>query len=420
MLTTRLRRVALYFTSFALGRGGLFAAPFLLANLLPAIDYGQLETAQAAASLMANAAVIGTVGLVPLVVLRHTANTSLAAISAHHLGLATICCIAAALGAICGLGNIWQLATLLTAAVALQSLGSTHLKTIGSSEFSILLDGGLFVLMALASLGACLTGIGQAMHWIEIAVLAYIMILMAVYIRILSRERSAGHALQWYAALSMGLPLMLGGVVSLLATTSGRLGIGLLSGPMVAADYAVISRAAGLPIIAHQLILIARFRNLFTLPHVEVERAAEQIVAMVAASALGFLLLAPWLGILLGPAFVAAWSSHRLPGAWITAQAVLWSAIALNDLVISRHQVMVRILPITASFIVLAQGLGWLVLRYLGTDLAHFACTHAAVMLLFYVVQSTAMAVQGIRLWRVWRTTVGTYLLIIMVATFLT
>ena len=99
---------------------------------------------------------------------------------------------------------------------------------------------------------------------------------------------------------------------------------------------------------------------------------------------------------------------------------MLWSAIALNDLVISRHQVMARILPVTASFIALALGTGWLVLQYLGVDLSHFVYTHAAVMLLFYAVQSASMVANGIRLWRVWRTTVCAYLCMIMLATILT
>lgn len=420
MALARARRFGAYVMSFALGRGALFGAPLLLANLLASGDYGRLETAQAAASLLANAATLGTAGLVPLVLLRHTQGTTFGGIVVHHLALVAGC-VAVALGTwLAGASAAWPLAAIFTAAVALQSLGSTHLKTQGRSDAAVLLDAGLFGLMALAALGAHLLGVRSAISWVVVAALAYATALTAVYLRMLNRERSRGHALQWRAALGMGLPLMLGGIVSLLATTSGRLGMGILAGPLVAADYAVLSRAAALPIVAHQLILIARFRNLFTLPHAEVERAAEQIVALVAASALGFWLLAPWLGILLGPVFVAAWSSHRLPGAWIAAQAVLWSAIALNDLVISRHQVMARILPISASFIALALGAGWLVLRHLGADLAHFVYTHAVVMLLFYAVQSAAMAANGIRLWRVWRTTVGVYLFMIMLTTTLT
>jgi len=417
MALARARRFGAYVLSFVLGRGALFGAPLLLANLLTSGDYGRLETAQAAASLLANAATLGTASVVPLVLLDHTRRTTLAGIAAHHLVLVAGCA-AVALGTwLAGASTAWPLAAIFIAAVALQSLGSTQLKTQGRGEASVLLDAGLFGLMALAALGAHLLGIGSAMPWVVGAALAYATVLTVVYLRVLNRERSAGHELQWRAALGMGLPLMLGGSVALLAATSGRLGMGLLAGPVVAADYAVLSRAAALPIVAHQLILIARFRNLFTLPHADVERAAEQIVLLVAASALGFWMLSPWLGILLGPTFVAAWSSHPLPGAWIAAQAVLWSAIALNELVISRHQVMPRILPIIAGFIVLALGAGWSVLRYIGPDLEHFVYAHAVVMLSFYVVQSGAMAAVGIRMWRVWRAAIGTYLIMIVLAT---
>lgn len=420
MTLARAWRFGVYVMSFVMGRGALFGAPLLLANLLTSEDYGRLETAQAAASLMANTAALGTVSLVPLVLLAHTRGMTFGGIVTHHLALVAGCAVVALSTWLAGASVAWPLAAIFTAAVALQSLGSTQLKTQGRSEASVLLDAGLFGLMALAALGAHLLGAKSVMSWVVTAALVYATILTAVYLRVLNRELSQGHAIQWRTTLGMGLPLMLGGIVSLLATTSGRLGMGLLAGPTVTADYAVLSRAAALPIVAHQLILIARFRNLFTLPHVEVERAAEQIVALVAASALGFWLLAPWLGILLGPAFVAAWSSHRLPGAWIAAQAILWSAIALNDLVITRHQVMARILPISAGFIALALGLGWLVLWQIGANLAHFVYAHSVVMLLFYVVQSAAMATNGIRLWRVWRATVGTYLVMIVLTTAMT
>ncbi len=414
----RFRRFGLYVLSFLLGRGGLFAAPLLLANLLPTADYGVLETAQAAASLIGYSAAMGTVGVVPLVLLGHSTKTSLATIAAHHLFMAAMCLAAAALAVAFNTSAVWQLAGLLSAGVLLQSLASTHLKTEGHREASILLDAGLFSLMALAAFGAFLMKT-QAIKWVVVVVLGYVAMLTFVYARQVQREWVAGQPLPWRAALAMGFPLMLGGIVSLLATTSGRLGIGMLAGPLIAADYAVLSRAAALPIIAHQLILIARFRNLFTLPHAEVERAAAQIVMLVAASALGFWLLAPWLGALLGPAFIAAWTKHPVPGAWIAAQAILWSAIALNDLVISRHQVMPRILPFSIGFIVLALASGWVLLHLVGVDLAHFVYAHAGVMLLFYGVQSAAMAKNGVQLWRVWRITVGSYLgMIVLVSIF--
>jgi hypothetical protein len=181
----------------------------------------------------------------------------------------------------------------------------------------------------------------------------------------------------------------------------------------VTADYAVLSRAAALPIVAHQLFMIASFRNLFTLPDDAVVRACMRIVALVAASALGFALLSPWCGRLLGPAFVSAFARFRVPALCILVQSVLWSAIALNDLVIARKQVMPRILPASIGFLALALGIGWAVLHGVGPTLPNFVYAHAVVMFLFYVVQSSAMRANGIRLERLWFTAAGGYLALI-------
>ena len=421
MTTGRIWRVGAYLTSFVLGRGVLFGAPLLLANVLARPDYGLLETAHALASVSANVAALGTVGLVPLVLLGQVQRTGLAAIVVHHFALVGLCALVALAGWTSSASGPWVPAALLTAAVLLQSLGSTHLKTLGRGEASVLLDAGLFGLMAAAGWLAHLLDRGQEARWVWVAACAYAAGLL-LYLRrlpVLLRQPPFGLAATWQVAVRLGVPLMLGGIVSLLATTSGRLGMGLLAGPLVAADYAVLSRAAALPIVAHQLVLIARFRHLFTLPHDQVERAAMQIVLLVAASGLGFWLLNAWFGGLLGPAFVAAWDGHRLSGQWIVAQAVLWSAISLNDLVISRHQIMSRVLPATASAVVLAMlaGLWWL--HRVGPTLANFVQIHGVLMLLFYAVQSAAMHALGVRLWRVWLCAAGAFVAMFALAPFL-
>ena len=399
-----------YLASFVAGRGALFGAPLLIANLLARADYGAIETAQAAASLVASTATLGTASVVPLVLLGHTPRASMAGITLQHLGLVAACLLVAAIAAVAGAEAAVPLAALFAAAVALQGLASTHLKTLGRGDASVLLDAGLFGLMALAATAAHLAHATRPLAWVVAGVLAYALALAAVYARRFHREATPAPEVRWRGTLLMGIPLMVGGIVSLLVTTSGRLGMGLLAGPVVTADYAVLARAAALPIVAHQLLLIARFRNLFTLEPAAVERAAARIVALVAGSALGFLLLCPLLGRLLGPAFVAAWAAHRVPAGLIVAQSVLWSAIALNDLMISRHQVMPRILPGTAGYTVLALGAGWFTLHLVGPTLAHFVAVHSVVMLGFYVVQSIAMRANAIAMTRVWAMAVLTYL----------
>jgi hypothetical protein len=246
-----------------------------------------------------------------------------------------------------------------------------------------------------------------------VAALLYLLLLVLAYSRVLAKQGRAQRT--WLASIKVGLPLMLGGVVSLLATTSGRLGMGLLASPELTAVYAVLVRAGALPIAAHQLVLIAKFRSLFAQPDRAVERAVLQIVLLVAVSVLGFFALSPWLGLVLGPAFVNAFGQHKLAGMLIVAQAVLWSAIALNDLVIARHQVMHKVLRYSVGFLALALGLGWLALDWSGLSLEKFVLIHSCVMLSFYVVQSWIMNFLGLRLVRVWVTTVALYLLLALV-----
>ena len=137
----------------------------------------------------------------------------------------------------------------------------------------------------------------------------------------------------------------------------------------------------------------------------------------MAASALGFCVLSPWLGHWLGPAFAAAWRTYPAAGWWIAAQAVLWSAIALNDLVIARHQIMARVLPVSGGFIMLALAVGAVWMQHVGASLQNFVQAHGVLMVLFYGVQSTVMHRLGLHLWRTWLAALGTYLLLILLAT---
>lgn len=409
MALSKGRALIVYLSSFALGRGALFGAPILLANLLAAMDYGHLEMAQAAGSILSSTAALGTASALPLVLLGHSQSTTLRGIVTHHLLVVGVCFVVGLLAWLSNWPDAWPLGALFAATITLQSLGSTHLKTLGRSDASVLLDAGMFGSMALAATAAHFAAPAQVLRWVCGAAFVYAAVLAAAYLRVWASCKAKGERIEWVGAMGLGLPLMLGGIVSLLATTSGRLGMGLLAGPLATADYAVLARAAALPIVAHQLILVAKFRNLFSSPHAEVERATVSIVIMVAASAAAFVALLPWLGELLGPAFVSAAQTHRVQALWIAAQAILWSAIALNDLVIARHQAMARILPYSASLLAAFLAAGWFALHLIGASLANFVHVHGTVMLAFYLAQSMAMRRQGLMLWHTWLTSVATY-----------
>lgn len=415
MAFASMKRWVVYVLSFGLGRGALFLAPLLLANFLAASEYGMLETALAAASVWASTASLGTSSAVPLVLLRNNKQATMRGIVVHQLLVVAVAACFALFAMAMHWPLVWKLTALTAACLVMQGLASTHLKTLGHGDASVLIDAGLLGLMAAAALAAHYLGAVQPIDFAVLAALLYVLVLVLAYSRVLATQSRAQAPWAWLASIKVGLPLMLGGLVSLLATTSGRLGMGLLASPELTAVYAVLVRAGALPIVAHQLVLIARFRNLFAQPDQAVERAVLQIVLLVAASVLGFFVLSSWLGLVLGPAFVNAFSQHKSAGMLIVAQAVLWSAIALNDLVIARHQVMHKVLRYSVGFLALALGLGWLALAWSGLSIEKFVLVHSCVMLSFYAAQSWIMNLLGLRLVRVWVTTVALYLLLALI-----
>lgn len=416
MAATNIKRWAVYVLSFGLGRGALFLAPLLLANFLVASEYGMFETALAAASVWASTASLGTSSAVPLVLLRNNKLATVRGIVVHQLFVVGVAACFALVAMAMHWPLVWKLTALMAACLVMQGLASTHLKTLGHVDASVMIDAGLLCLMAAAVLTAHYVGSAQTINFVVVAALLYVLVLVLAYSLVLSKQGQESGSWAWLDSINVGVPLMLGGLVSLLATTSGRLGMGLLANPELAAVYAVLARAGALPILAHQLILIARFRNLFTQPDQAVERAVLQIVLWVAASVLGFFAVSPWLGFVLGPAFLDAFGQHKLAGMLIFAQAVLWSAIALNDLVIARQQVMNKVLRYSIVFLAFALGAGWLVLAWAGLSLEKFVLIHSLVMLSFYVAQSWIINLFGLRLVRVWVTTVALYLLLALVA----
>lgn len=408
----RLQRLTAYLLSFSLGRGALFVAPFLLANFLPSADYGLLETALATASVLANLATFGTASATPLVLLGHNTQASMKGIVTHHLLVVGAALIFLLLGEALQYPRAWLLTALMAAGLTMQSLGSIHLKTKGHGDASVLIDAGLLGLMALAICIAHAANASTPMTWIWSAALSYSAAMVGAYLWILNQTEHATEPLAWRQTLQLGIPLMTGGLVSFLATTSGRLGMGLMAEPVLTADYAVLARAAALPIVAHQLILIAKFRNLFTQPDAAVTRATLNIVLLVGASVIGFIVFSPWLGLLLGPAFVRAFELYRVSCFWIVAQAVLWSAIALNDLVIARHQVMTKVLPYTMSLLGILLFLGWLYLNFTVLTLERFVVVHSAVMLFFYMAQSWIMNRLGLHLYKTWLVTITMFIVL--------
>jgi hypothetical protein len=407
----RLSGALLYVLCFGMARGGLFVAPIILANLLPAANYGILELAQALASVAATVLSLGTAATVPLVIVRKVQGAAWGSVLLHQVGVGSALGAVALILALAGAPPLAWLACLCTVSLMLQSLWSVVLKSRGRGEASLLLDAGLWGSLACAVLLAVALSISAADRedWVTATLLVYSAALafwtLWRFMQASPREAPSGYA----ATVRTGLPLMVTTLLALLATTSGRIGIGLLSTAELTADYAVLFRATALPIIAHQIIIVARFRQVFEWPTEQLERKLPWVVALVAGSVVAFRALVDHLGWLLGPAFVSAFASHRVEGLLILAQCILWSAIALNDLVNTRSQIAGVVVRWAAVYFALALPLTWLWLSARVVDLAVFVPVHSLVMAGYFLTQALVMWRCGVRLHRIWALTVGAF-----------
>ena len=416
----RIRRLAIYLFSFGLGRGVLFISPILLANLLPSRAYGMVEWAHAAASLGATLAVLGVSSALPLIVLKKTQKGTMTGILAHNI-LVVLACIVFMCGALwLDDGEVLSMtASLMVAAIALQTLWSVYLKTHDKGEASLLLDAGLLALMALAAAIANYLQAADPLLWLLWVVGGYTFCLFSITVIAFFKGLQNGEAIAYQAILTIGFPLMIATVVAIIVIAFGRLVIGYLGGVLLTADYAILYRVAILPMVVHQVVLVAKFRHVYTLPDKEMERVVVFIVSMVTLSVIVFGLLFPIFGWIFGPVFVGTFEVYPLPALWILAQSILWSAISLNDMVNTRQQTMGKILPWCIGFLVISIPAAVILIQYIGVSLEHFVYVHGLLMLLFYIIQIQAMYMAGIRLMRPWALAVGSYVTLITLASLL-
>jgi len=408
----KLLRLLIYLASFGLARGALFISPILLSNLLPAPTYGAIEWSHAAGSFSASILSFGTAAALPLVRLKQTHEGSLSGILMHHL-LIIICCVIASFVFFFVFNSTeFSIAALIAPVVSLQNLWSVTLKTQGRGEASLALDAGLFALLAIAAIILYATHVTKTHLWLMFTILVYLFGLSFFTLFHFLERRRSGERLAYVAILKLGWPLMISALVTIAVTTSGRLVIGILGGPLLTADYSTLARVAALPIVAHQVILVAKFRDIYTLADKDVEKIVSVVLGTIVAAIILFWLLNAKFNWMLGPAFAKGFSASALAATLILIQSVLWSAISLNDLICTRKQKILQVLPWSTLSLLTAVTIGIFVVRAYGISLIHFVLAHCVIMIVFYFGQVMGMYIAGIRLWRAWLLTLVSFVML--------
>ena len=408
----------IYFLSFICARGLLFIAPMVLANLLSSADYGNLESVQVFASLGATLLSMGTINLIPLVLVRGIETVSMSAILNHQFTITIVCLILCLVFFLTNHSKLICVSTLAIGIFLLQAQWSITLKSLGRVKASLFLDAGYWAILALVTIALYFfSPMLERTRWIWIilSLLFYWLILAcSTFFYYKSIARLHNPKSLYFSTIRSGLPLMFAGLLSFLATSSGRLGLGLLSGPDMVSEYSILYRATAIPIIAHQLLIVAWYKNIFELS----DNAMESRLIIVNISGIlcviFFWLIFSPLGFIFGSAFVSVSSSNRDTCLLILIQCILWSAIASNDIVNIRKQTAWPVTCVSTLYFLIAFPLGFYYISINSITLYSFVIIHSVIMVFYFLVQILTMNFYKIKLMRTWSIAFLSYLILFL------
>lgn len=407
--------------SFGVARGGLFVAPILLANLLAPADYARVEFAQAVALVGATLCGLGSAGIVPLVLLQRIENLSLKAVYFHQIACAGLSLLIAVLCFYLNLSDEIWLVAVVASFLMLQGLWSAVLKSHGKGEAALFLELGFWGGLAISVLVAQALSVQLSNRWDWIVFT--LLFLWALFVVWTSRkfflEKTNFSVSSYLFILKTGAPLMIGTLFSFLATASGRIGVGLLASPELAAAYAILFRVTALPMVAHQVITVASFRKIFQTSIAELEKKFSLIVFLVFGCAITFRVAADYVDFILGPAFVNAYRAHRKEGFLILALSVMWSAVALNELLNNRFRTASKVIIPAGIYFFISFGFLIFFFRINLFSLVGYVCAHSVVVVGFFFVQIYILWLNGVRVFKAWCLAFFLYLILFFLAIFL-
>ncbi len=404
-----IKRAVGFFGGFVVARGSLFVCPIILASTSSAKTYGEIEFSIASATIASALLSAGTHSTIPNARLGQDSTTHPASIDAHLMGVSILLlCFLAPLAWLLTLPQAILFCTT-TASILLQIYWSTIFKSDGQGTRSLFIDVGMwFWLLALTAILRLFSIEDSSL--IGYFVGAYALILLAPLLLKCKEEAFFKNAKTYYlSTIHRALPLLTASIFAIIATTSGRFGIGLLGTPELVAAYAAVYRVTAIPIVAHQILITSSFRAIFVSTASDLDQRATRVVAAVAGTALIFWIALPHIRHLFGQLFLETTLHHPLGTALVLTQTILWSSIALNDLANNKVKATHKIVPwLGLNFVFTFPLAGWY-LNSSRVDLDHFIYAHSALMAGYFSVQSLAMLRNGIRLTKMWSIAAFTY-----------
>lgn len=410
-------RLLLFLLGFVTARGGLFFAPIVLANLMPLENYGALESAQAISTLIALIAGFGLSSSAPLIHLGRGVRARWDTLLWIILLLSGVA-ITGAFFAILFYRDPLGLHFLISISVGLlllQNLWSATLKARGYGSAALFLDAGFWFS---ALVGACVSFFVMTSDAMAaIAVGCYALALWLTTMRSYVRKRRPFVLADIRDNIKLGVPLMSAALLTLLVSSSGRIILSITSDPSTTGAYSVLFRATALPLVGHQMLVAGFFRQLYTWDENTLERVSPIIPLGVVVFVVVFWSFSDLFGWVLGKSFVDAFSIYRTVGLIVLAQTILWSGIAINDLLNARFHIaaFVTSLGIPFVFLGLVLLIGAMLLESSGSTvrtLLILSVGQSVLMFGFYLIQCLVAVRKGRCFWRLWVTVGAAYLLV--------
>lgn len=408
----RIGSILTFVAGFGLARAALLFAPIVLANIIPLADYGQLELAHSYAAIAAVLVGFGLPSSAPLVLLRKEVSARWDTLLLSCIAISTGAIVVAMTGFVTtgALFSLPTLVPLLVAVLVLQQLWATTLKSKGAGTRSVCVEAGLWVAALCGALLA--SGSGIVKESLSIALLFYFCCLLALAVRQYLGCRAAFGPLDLLDNFRTGAPLMATVALSMLTASSGRLILGSVTDVATVGVYAILYRSTMLPLIGHQILMIALFRRLFTWEQEELKRRVAIVPACVTLGVLIFWMLSEQFGFLLGQSFVESYATYRVEAVVILGQTILWSAVAQNDLLIIRNQIAGHVAR-RMFFVLLVCLPGLAIVTHSVASsgmLRTFVLGYSVVIFLYYLIQCTVIARQGHRFILLWGTATAGFL----------
>lgn len=383
-----LKEHALFGFIFSVAKLLVYFIPLLLADVLSTSEFGVLEYALAGLGMVVNTLFnLGVPGAYPYFILRKKNDDVKAGFLLHPIILLIPFIVNQVAYLWLGLDINFYLAFNISYIIANQVFYSTQLKSHEKSSFAVVLDSGIYIVLALFLLGYKSNIFKPSIDIINDFVLAY----ASVYVIIgLCRFIIGNKEMildSYKAILRFSVHLLISTFLIFLITTSGRIIVEYFFGFEEVGIYAFYFRLAAIVVMIHQVINIAYFKKIYTYNPKILDAYFYKFFLFIAALSTIVYFLSPVLVEQLSDFFKETYPTYKVVYFILSAQMVMWIASALNSNIIDRENLARK----NNLFFVLLILLGVFVLYIISDQMTfpmlvyvHYTSIFLACMIQFY------------------------------------